>query len=181
MNDYNVNNVKKVIKKEAKRGCAYFFFDVLKNESDASDKAWSILSDTAKALFVLAKHENIAIVATAQLASDSMNRKYLDVSAIGKSRAIGECASTIIGFRDIQNNEIEKIKPWKWKKDSDGKNIKVRENIDLDPMKHYILMFIMKNRFGSTTTQIVLEFNQDFNTITDIGYYVASYDDFTRK
>ena len=181
MNDYNVNNVKKVIKKQAKCGCAYFFFDVLKNESDASDKAWGVLADTAKALFLLAKHEDVAILATVQLAPDCMNRKYLDLSAIGKSRAISECAATVMLFRHIQNNEIDKIKPWKWKKDPDGKNTKIRETIDLDPMKHYILMFIPKNRFGSTITQIVLEFNQDFNTITDVGYYIASYDDFTRK
>lgn len=181
MQNYDVTNVKKVIKRQAKLGCGLFFFDVLKNVNDASDKAWAELSDVAKTLFLLAKSEDIAIIASAQLASDSMNRKYLDLTAVGKSRAISECASTVVGFRPIMNNEIDKIKPWMWKKNEDGSNGKVKVTYDLDPNKHYIIQFIMKNRFGNVNPQIVLEFNQAFNTIEDVGYYDAVYDDFSRR
>lgn len=181
MNNYDVTNVKKVIKRQVKLGCGLFFFDVLKSVNDASDKAWAELSDVAKALFILAKTENVAIIASAQLASDSMNRKYLDLTSVGKSRAISECASTVVGFRPIMNNEIDKIKPWLWKKNSDGSNSKIKITYDLNPEDHYILMFIMKNRFGNVNPQIVMKFNQSFNTIEDVGYYEAIYDDFSRK
>lgn len=174
MQSYDVTNVRKVIKKQAKLGCSYFIFDVLKNVESASDKAWAILSDTAQSLFSLAKKENVAIIALAQLASDSMNRKYLDLTSVGKSRAISECCSTVIGFRPIQNNEIDKIKPYTW-------DNKIKKIHDLDENKHYIVLFIMKNRYGNTNNQIVLEFDQSFNVIRDIGYCNISYDDFNRR
>ena len=179
MANYDITNVKKVIKKQAKLGCAYFIFDVLKSVSDASDKSWAELSDVAKALFVQAKNENVAILATAQLASDSMNRKYLDLTAVGKSRAISECAAQVIGFRPVMNNEIDKIKPWMWKKNPDGSQGKIKVTYDLDPEKHYIIQFIMKNRWGNIC-QIVQEFDQSFNTLKDIGYVNIDYDNFRR-
>ena len=181
MADYDVNNVKKVIKRQSKLGCSYFIFDVLKNTTDASDKSWALLSDTAKTLFMLAKNEKVAIVATAQLAFDSMNRTYLDNAAIGKSRGIGECASTIVMFREVQPSEFDKIKPWQWKKNPDGSTSKIKVEYTLDPDKHYIIMFIPKNRFGSTAKQVVMEFNQDFNTLTDVGYCVVPSANFQRR
>ena len=182
LENYDTVNIKKIIKKQAKTGCGYFIFDVLKSVNDADDKAWALLSDTAKMLSVVAKNEDVAIIANAQLAADSMNRTYLDLSAVGKSRAIAECATTVIGFRPIMNNEIEHIKPYKYKKNPDGtNNDKVRETYNLDPEKHYIMQFIMKNRWGDIQDQIVQEFNQSFNTIKDIGYYRASYDNFKRR
>ena len=181
LQNYDITSVRKIIKQQSKLGCSYFFFDVLKNVEDASEKAWAELSDVAKKLFGLAKKENVAIIASAQLASDSMNRKYLDLMSVGKSRAISECATTVIGFRPIMNNEIDKIKPWKYQKNKDGSNKKIKEVYDLDADKHYIMQFIMKNRCGDTTTQIVQEFNQSFNTIRDVGYFKASYDDFKRN
>lgn len=179
MQNYDVGNVKKVIKRQAKLGCSYFIFDVLKNVNDASEKAWAELSDIAKALFLLAKNENIAILCTVQLASDSMYRKFLDLSAIGKSRALSEPAATVLGFRVVQNNEIDKLKPWQWKKNDDGTNSKIKEIYDLSPEKHYIIQFIMKNRWGNLV-QIVQEFNQSFNTLKDVGYISIDYDDFRR-
>ena len=179
MQNYDVTSVRKVIKRQAKLGCSYFIFDVLKNVNDASEKAWAELSDIAKALFLLAKNENIAILSTVQLASDSMYRKFLDLSAIGKSRALSEPAATVCGFRPVQNNEIDKLKPWQWKKNEDGTEGKIKVIYDLDPEKHYIVMFIMKNRWGNLG-QIVLEFNQSFNTIKDVGYVSIDYDDFRR-
>ena len=180
LESYNAINVRKIIKKQAKLGCGYFIFDVLKSVNDADDKAWAVLSDTAKMLSNLGKNEDIAIIATVQLASDSMFRKFLDITAIGKSRAMAECATTVIGFRPIMNDEIDKIKPYKWKKKDNGDNKKEKIVIDLDPEKHYIMQFIMKNRWGDVNEQIVQEFNQDFNTLSDVGYYRASYDNFRR-
>lgn len=181
LKDYDPTSIKRIIKKQAKLGCSYFFFDVLKAVSDAEAGSWAILSDTAKMLSVLAKQENISILASAQLASDSMYRKYLDLSAIGKSRAIAECATCVIGFTSIQPADAEKIKPWQWKKNPDGSDGKVKTTYELDKDKHYICQFIMKNRWGSTQDQIIQEFDQNFLTVRDIGYYNMDYDNFKRS
>lgn len=179
MEDYDITNVKKIITKYAKLGCEYFFYDVLKN-NDSSEQAWIELTDTAKMLSVLAKKEDVAILATVQLAPDSMNRKYLDLTAIGKSRGMSECATCVLGFLPVRNNEVDRIKPWQWKMSENGSSKKIKKVYDLDPNQHYITMFIMKNRWGDTNEQIVMEFNQSFNIMRDVGFVNVAFDDFRR-
>jgi hypothetical protein len=67
-----------------------------------------------------------------------------------------------------------------WQKNDEGKK-KIKQIIDLDEDKHYIMVFPMKNRFGDVSKQIVMEFDQSFNTLKDVGYYNMSYDDFSRR
>ena len=178
LEDYDTSQIKKIIKKQARLGCGYFIFDVLKSVSNADEKAWAVLLDTSQTLATLAKNEQIAIIATVQLASDSMLRRYLDLSSIGKSRGMSECATTVVGFRPLLSDEYDKIKPYTYEK-INGKT--VRKPIDLDHDKHYIIQFIMKNRWGDVSEQIVQEFNQSFNVIKDVGYYKVDYDNFNRR
>lgn len=180
MTDYSINNVKKIIKKYSKLGTGMFVFDTLKPEMESSDKAWAEFSEVAKELFLLAKKEDVAIVATAQLSSESMARRYLDLSCIGKSRAIAETATQVVCFRTLTNEEKQKLKPYQHQKKEDGKYSKIRKIIDLDENKDYIILFTPKNRFGETQPQIVYERNMSFNTLKEIGYVEIQYDGFKR-
>ena len=134
----------------------------------------------SQTLAQLAKNEGITIIATVQLASDSMFRRFLDLSSIGKSRGMAECATSVLGFRPVLSDEYEKMKPYEWNR-VEGSEKKVKREFNLDPEKHYIIQFIMKNRWGDMSEQIVQEFNQSFNTIKDIGYYKVPYDNFNRR
>ena len=58
---------------------------------------------------MLAKKENVAIIATAQLSAESMSRRYLDLSCVGKSRAIAETATQVVMFRTLSEDEKEKL------------------------------------------------------------------------
>lgn len=180
LENYDTTKVKKIIKKQCKLGCGYFIFDVLKSVNNADEKAWAILLDASQTLAQLAVNEQIAIIATVQLAPDSMLRRFLDLSSIGKSRGMAECATTVLGFRPVLTDEYDKIKPYEWAR-IEGSEKKVKKEFTLDPEKHYIIEFIMKNRWGDMSEQIVLEFNQSFNTIKDIGYYKVPYDNFNRR
>lgn len=179
LDNYDTSKIKKIIKKQSKLGCGYFIFDVLKSVSNADERAWAILLDASQTLAQLAKNEQVAIIATVQLASDSMFRRFLDLSSIGKSRGMAECATTVLGFRPVLTDEYEKMKPYEWDR-VEGSEKKVKKEFDLDPEKHYIVQFIMKNRWGDMSEQIVQEFNQSFNTIRDVGYYKVPYDNFRR-
>ena len=181
MTDYSISNVKKIIKKYSKLGTGMFVFDTLKPEMESSDKAWAEFSEVAKELFLLAKKEDVAIVATAQLSSESMSRKYLDLSCIGKSRAIAETATQVVCFRTLTNEEKQKIKPYQHQKNEDGKYSKIRKVIDLDEAKDYIVLFTPKNRFGDTQPQLVYERNMSFNTLKEIGYVEIQYDGFGKR
>ena len=181
MTDYSISNVKKIIKKYSKLGTGMFVFDTLKPEMESSDKAWAEFSEVAKELFLLAKKEDVAIVATAQLSSESMSRKYLDLSCIGKSRAIAETATQVVCFRTLTNEEKQKIKPYQHQKNEDGKYSKIRKVIDLDETKDYIVLFTPKNRFGDTQPQLVYERNMSFNTLKEVGYVEIQYDGFGKR
>lgn len=173
LTDYKTATVKRIMKKYAKLGIEYFIFDTLKPENESSEKAWAEFSETAKALFQIAHKEKVAVIATAQLSSESNKRKFLDLSCIGKSRAIAETAGAVVMFRTLQEKEKEKLKVYTYMK---GSNAKVFH--DLKPMQDYIVLFMPKNRKGSSKTQIVFERNMEFNSYKEIGYCHVEYDGF---
>ena len=175
LQDYSISRVKKIVKKYSKLGYGMVILDTLKPTKENSDKAWAEFSEAAKEIFQITKKEDIALVATAQLSGDSPGRKYLDLSCIGKSKAISETATQVVMFRFLFQDEKEKLKPFTLKRDEEtGRYSNVRELHDLDPNKTYIVVFIPKNRFGETTQQIVMEFNQAFMSLRDIGYVEIS-------
>lgn len=178
-NDYSVGNVRKVIRKYSKVGYGLFVFDTLKPEVENSNTAWADFSEVAKELFMMAKREDVAIIATAQLSAESMARRYLDLSCVGKSRAIAETATQVVMFRTIAAEEKEKIMVYNHKKDpTTGKFTSIREQVPLDPDKDYIVLFTPKNRFGDTKPQIVYERNMAWNTLKEIGMAEINYDGF---
>lgn len=170
LNDYSFKNIKKTIKKYSKLNFGLCIIDTLKPEKENSDKAWAEFSEAAKNIFSVAKKEDMAAIATAQLSPETIARRYLDLDCIGKSRAIAETVAQVVMFRFLFADEKEKIKPYTFQKDENGKWSNVRQLHDLDPTKSYIVCFTPKNRFGDTTTQIVYEYNQSFNTLHEIGY-----------
>jgi replicative DNA helicase len=181
LNNYSIGNVKKIVKKYSKLNVGLFLFDTLKPEQEDSERAWAEFSEVTKDLFMLAKKEDIAMVATAQLSSESMARRYLDLSCTGKSRAIAETAGQVVMFRSLSKDEKEKLKPFQYKKSEDGRYSKVRQVFDLDMDKDYIVVFTPKNRFGNTSIQFLYERNMSFNTMKEIGYIEIPFDGFKMK
>lgn len=173
LTDYGTTNVKRVIKRYAKLGVKAVLFDTMKPLDESSDKAWAEFSETAKMLFQLAQKEDIAIIATAQLSAESAKRKYLDLSCIGKSRAIAETASTVVMFRPLRENEKKNTYVYNY-----IKGTKNKKQVVLDEDKDYVVYFISKNRYGSADVQIVYERNMSFNTMNEIGYCHMEYDGF---
>ena len=181
LTDYGTSNVKRIIKKYSKLGVGIFLFDTLKPTDESSDKAWAEFSETAKMLFQLAQKEDIAIVATAQLSSESSKRKYLDLSCIGKSRAIAETAGQVIMFRPMRQAEKKSLEVYTFSKDLKGNKTSVKTLHTLDENKDYIIVFIPKNRYGQADIQIVYERNQSFNSLKEIGYCNVEFDGFDKK
>jgi replicative DNA helicase len=181
LNDYGIENIRRIIKKYSKMGFGVMVVDTLKPEDDASEKAWGQFSETAKELFLLAKQNNIAMLCTAQLATNSYGRKYLDTNAIGKSKAIAEVCGQILMFRTIQGDEKEKLKVWRLKKDKiTNKLTSDKEEVVLDKDKDYICLFVAKNRYGRGNIQLVYERNMSFNSYSEIGFTEIEYDGWGR-
>lgn len=180
--DYAIQSVKKIIRKYSKVGYGLFVFDTLKPEIESSDRAWAEFSQVAKELFMIAKKEDVAVIATAQLSAESMSRKFLDLSCVGKSRAIAETATQVVMFRTLSQDEKEKIVVYNLHRDEKtGKLTNIRDQYTLDPNKDYIVLFIPKNRFGETRPQIVYERNMAWNSLKEVGLTEISYDGFARR
>lgn len=171
LDDYNVKNVKKVIKKYSKLGVGVYLYDTAKPLEENDSKAWAEFSEVFKELFSVAKKNDVAIIATAQLSSESMSRRFLDLSCIAKARAIAETATSVVMFRNMTSEEKEKLKPYEWKN-------KARVIHELKEDKDYIIVFTPKNRYGATNPQVVIERNMDFNTFRDIGLVDIQFDGF---
>lgn len=176
MQDYDVKNIKKVIMKQSKLGCNLFIVDTIKPVNEMDERAWAQFSEVAKTLFLLAKQTHTAIICTAQASAESLGRKYMDLSSIAKSKAIAETATQVIGFRPLFPDEVEKVKPYNWRAEEGNPGAeKIKTTVDLDPDKHYVIFYIMKNRFGPTLPQVVCEFDQAFCRLKEIGYYISDY------
>ena len=174
LNDYGIKRIKRTIKKYSKLGCGMVILDTLKPEQENSDKAWAEFNEIAKKAFGIAKKEDIALIATAQLTPESMSNYYLDLNNIGKAKGISETANQVVQFRFLFNDEKEKMKPYTFKKDDNGKYSSVKELHDLDVNKSYIVFFTPKNRSGETTTQIVAEWNPSFLMMKQVGWISIS-------
>lgn len=171
INNYDLSTISRAIKKWSKLGISYFIVDTFKPMDDSSDRAWGEFSETAKSLFLLSKKLDIAILCTAQLTPTAMQRKYLDLTAVGKSRAISETAGTVIMFRPLTPHEKQNIEYYKYDKDT-GTN----KYTKLDPEKDYIMIFTPKNRYGAVDPQLIVERNMAFNTYRELGKYECPFE-----
>ena len=100
----------------------------------------------------------------------------MDLTSIAKSKAIAETAAQVIGFRPLFPDEVDTVRPYYWRaEEGNPGGEKVKTTVDLDQDKHYVMFYIMKNRFGPTLPQIVCEFDQTFCRLREVGYYVSDY------
>ena len=178
LTSYDIGSLTKLIRKYSRLGYTMFIIDTLKPANDSNDKMWGEFSEVSKELSLLAKNLNVAIVCTFQLTPDAMARKYLDLSCIGKSRAIAETAHAVVMFRHIHSDEYERLKPFTYVKNDDG--TKTKTELELDDNKSYIMVFMPKNRSGNTSPQLVMEFDMNFLKMNDVGYYNQSPESFRR-
>ena len=107
-----------------------------------------------------------------------MGRRFLDLSCTGKAKAIAETASQVTMFRNLQEDERDKLKVWRYMKGADGHYLKTKEEIPWAPDKDYIVLFTPKNRYGETGPQIAYEINRGFNTLREVGYVNVPYDSY---
>lgn len=170
MDNYEIYKAKKKIKEYSKLGYGLVLFDTFKPEKENSDKAWAEFCEAAKILHRICEKENMGFIATAQLTPSSVTQYFLSENDIGKGKGIVETASQLVQFRFLFNDEKEKLRPYTFRQDSDGRYTSVKDYHDLDCDKNYIVYFIPKNRFGETDTQIVCEYNPSFITMKDIGW-----------
>lgn len=172
--DYDTKKVDKIARRVAKRGCELIVYDTMKYSGE-DESTWLSLIQDSKDLFQTVSKLNIAGVVTFQLAPSLKNKvRTLDESVLANGKQVAEVFSEMFGFRDIWEDEYEgepyDIKPYKLKKDSNGKFTSEKEEIILDKDKKYKIFFHFKTRNDEVGNAILYEFKGHQNKWIEIGY-----------
>lgn len=162
LESYSQKNAEKIIKRYAHLGIKYFVIDTFKVSSDhKGDMFWFSMQEDMRKFDDLVKPSNLNVNlwVTLQLEKGAVFKRYLTGANIGMAKNVVDVASVSLLMRAVRNdefeggkNEIKVIKPISKECKTSGEIIK------LDPNKHYVIIFIDKNRNGEAQTyQIVAE------------------------
>jgi hypothetical protein len=170
---YSAKLAIKTIRKYSSLGCKYFILDTMKVSSDAkSDLQWQEMTRDSVEIYDAIKPagRNVHIWITYQLGKAATTKRYYTNDAIGIAKNIVDVASTNLMIRKPFDDEYEGEKNELKCYRLEGKNKLTRIPFKLDKNKHYTIIFITKNRFGSTNEfQIVAENDLATNVYKEIG------------
>ncbi|WP_297419185.1 helicase [Clostridium sp.] len=178
---YSTDKAIKCIKKYAHLGVKYFILDTYKADSNTSNSEafWFNLQQNMVKIYDVIKEEslNVHILITFQLAKSSSRQRCYTQDNIGMAKNIVDVASTCIMVRKLYDDEYEgekhELKVFRFT----GKNNKTKIPVTLDKNKHYQILFIVKNREGSSNEySIVVEHDMSTNTYREIGLTVIAPD-----
>lgn len=175
-NQFSMNKSIKLIRKYATQfGIKYYVIDTLKLDNDIgstiSDNSWLLLQQNMVKLYNTIKPtaKNVHVWVTYQL-NKSNKTRFLDQSSLGMSKNVADVVSTLLLIRDVLETE----------KGGDSKGLVIKRadgaTGQLSEDKDYMVVFIDKNRQGSTNNQIVWRVDKGRNIIKDVGFTRISQD-----
>lgn len=171
---YSTSKAIKCIKKYCHMGVKYFMLDTYKADADTSNSEafWFNLQQNMVKIYDTIKPEskNVHIWITFQLAKSSSKQRFYSQDNVGMAKNIIDVASTCIMIRSVFEDEFKdgkhELKVYKL----GGKNKKTKVPVELDKNKHYQILFVVKNREGSSNDyQIVVEHDLSRNIYNEVG------------
>ena len=178
---YSTSKAIKYIKKYAHLGVKYFVLDTYKSDSNAKDSEafWFTMQQNMVKIYDIIKPENcnVHIWITFQLSKSSSRQRFYTQDNVGLAKNIIDVASTTIMVRKIFEDEYKdgkkELKVFKYT----GKNKKTKVPVELDKKKNYQILFVVKNREGSSNDyQIVVEHDLSRNILKEVGITIVPVD-----
>lgn len=175
-NTFSMDKAIKTMKKQiAINDVKFFILDTLKADSDetnANAQVWLQLQQNMVKLYDLVKpsNKNVHCVVSYQLGKSAMMTRYLSQASLGVSKNVVDVVSTLMLIRKALESEKEGGKNEVSVKDKDGKILKMKKD------KEYFILFLGKNRMGSTHRQLVFEVDLGKNIMTDFGTCLIEQD-----
>lgn len=173
---FNEDDLEALILDYQREGYQNVFLDTFKTED--SSTGWEGMDNLAKKLDGISKDLKMKIVYTAQLAAHMSWRKYLDVSCVGKAKALKETATSFYMFRHLSQEEIPTITftYWKWNEEekraiwTSKQQLEATRLVNGNPVeRHYIAMFNDKQRKGEDGNVIIMECDLGTGYMREIG------------
>lgn len=174
---YTTDLVIKLIKKYSGMGVKYFILDTFK--ADAGSKRYEssfIAAQMTQAMVdiqdtIKESNKDVHILCTFQLNKGSAKQRYYTQDNTGNAKNIMDVASTGIMIRDLFDDEKVDGKHTLKVYRLEGRNGKTKIPVNLDPNKHYQIIFIVKNREGAANRfQIVVEHDMSRNIMKEVGF-----------
>jgi replicative DNA helicase len=188
MENYIMDDVKKLIKYYANRGIRRVMVDTGKPSEGKGDAArWEVMTEDFKELYKLCRPNggglNLAMWVNVQLSDSALTRRFLNEHALGESKKIKNEASVLFMSRYVWDDELKggkhELEVTRYVKDEFAGGYR-EENFTLERGEQWILLFTAKCRRGqdNKTGQKVLVFKPNFNnnTFKEIGWTTV-YDD----
>lgn len=153
---YSQKNAEKIIKRYSHLGVKYFVLDTFKISADhKGDLFWFEMQEDMRKFDDLVKptNLNVNLWVTLQLEKGAVLRRYLTGNNIGMAKNVIDVASVALLMRKVRNdefkggkNELKVIKPFSKECMTSG------VEVELNPNKQYVIIFIEKNRNGESGT-----------------------------
>lgn len=177
---FNTNKAVKIIKKYSHMGVKYYVLDTYKADADIENEAvWLNMQQNMVKIYDTVKPacKNVHIWCTFQLKKSSAKQRCYTQENIGMATNIIDVASTCIMIRNLFEDELpngkHELKVFRLA----GKNKKSKIPIELNKESHYQIVFVIKNREGSSNEyQIVIEHDLSRNIYKEIGLTVIPVD-----
>lgn len=181
LDSFTTNKAIKIIKKYSSLGIKYFVLDTFKYDScmNNKDAGWLDLQLNSVRLYDLIKPsaKNVCLVCTMQLTKQSTRQRSYTMDNISSAKNVVDVVSGAFMSRWVLPDEFDgekhELKVFK----QVGKNKKTQVPVKLDKDKRYQVMFLVKNRFGSSNEFcIVFEVDLSKNTYKEVGICVITPD-----
>lgn len=181
LDSFTTDKAIKIIKKYSSLGVKYFVLDTFKYDSslNSNDTGWLDLQLNSVKLYDLIKPsaKNVSLICTMQLTKQSTRQRCYTMDNISSAKNVVDVASGAFMMRWVLPDEFKgeknELKVYKLT----GKNKKTKVPVELDVDKRYQVVFLVKNRFGSSNEFcIVFEVDLSRNTYKEVGICVISPD-----
>ena len=171
VNIYDFETLRRYIKQAEMNGVELVVIDVLKPMRSADQVAqlqeWQQYPRTVELLKDLMIELDISLLFTAQLTTQSVNDKDLDINNIANGTQISHVLDSLLIFRDVQYSELENSSYI-------PKGNKEEDALPFDTHKRYMVCKIAKNRSGMAGAELVYEVNRGAVTFDELGMYVRN-------
>lgn len=174
MDSFTTEKAIKIIKKYSAMGVKYFILDTFKHDSclSSTDNSWLDLQLNSVRLYDTIKPsaKNVCLICTMQLTKGSTKQRAYTMENISGAKNVVDVASLCCMMRWVLPDEYEgekhELKVYK----PTGKNGKTKIKVKLHEDKRYQILFLVKNRFGSSNEFcIVAEVDLSRNIYKEVG------------
>ena len=172
MDSFTTDKAIKIIKKYSAMGVKYFVLDTFKHDScmNKTDNGWLDLQLNSVRLYDTIKPagKNVCLICTMQLTKSSTKQRAYTMENISGAKNVVDVASMCCMMRWVLPDEYEGEKHALSVYKLRGKASK--KKVELDKNKRYQILFLVKNRFGSSNEFcIVVEVDLSRNIYKEVG------------